>query len=87
MSNIENIENRVYEIIGKVLQGQEGKIIPEARFRDDLEADSLDLVEIIMALESEFGKDISDNDVQNITTVGDVIIYIYENSNDTDGSE
>jgi acyl carrier protein len=85
MSNIENIESRVYEVIGKVLQGQEGKITPEARFRDDLEADSLDLVEIIMALESEFGKDISDAAAQNITTVGEAIIYIYENSNDAEG--
>lgn len=86
-TDIENIEKRVYEILGKILQGQEGKITPEARFRDDLEADSLDLVDIIMALESEFGKEISDEASQHITTVGEAIMYIYESSNNADGSE
>ena len=48
----------------------------EARFREDLEADSLDLVELIMAFEEEFGAEISDEDAQTITTVGEAVKYI-----------
>lgn len=87
MTDILSIESKVYKIVGNILQGQEGKITPEARFREDLEADSLDLVEIVMALESEFGKEISDESAQHITTVGEAIMYIYENSEDSDGSD
>ena len=61
------------------LLGVEGeKIKPESRFREDLEADSLDIVEIIMALEDKFGSEISDEDVQNISTVGEAVKYIDE---------
>ncbi len=52
------------------------KITPEARFREDLEADSLDLVELIMAFEDQFGAEISDEDAQSITTVGEAVTYI-----------
>ena len=52
------------------------KVIPDARFREDLEADSLDLVELIMAFEEEFGGEISDDDAQKITTVGEAVIYV-----------
>jgi acyl carrier protein len=55
---------------------EESKITPEAKFREDLEADSLDLVELIMAFEDKFGGEISDEDAQNISTVGDVVKYI-----------
>ena len=48
----------------------------EASFRDDLEADSLDLVELIMAFEEEFGGEISDDEAQNLTTVGDVVNFL-----------
>ena len=48
----------------------------EASFRDDLEADSLDLVELIMAFEDKFGAEISDEDAQSITTVGGAVKYI-----------
>ncbi|NIT53151.1 MAG: acyl carrier protein, partial [candidate division Zixibacteria bacterium] len=50
----------------------ESKVTPEARFREDLEADSLDLVELIMAFEDKFGGEISDEDAQQISTVGEV---------------
>ena len=54
----------------------EGKVTPEARFREELEADSLDIVELIMALEDKMGIEISDEDAQNITTVGGAVDYI-----------
>ena len=57
-----------------------GKIAPEARFREDLEADSLDLVELIMAFEDKFGAEISDEDAQSIKTVGDAVKYIESHS-------
>ncbi|HHH81826.1 MAG TPA: acyl carrier protein, partial [Chloroflexi bacterium] len=50
----------------------------EAKFREDLEADSLDLVELIMAFEEKFGGEISDEDAQTITTVGEAVRYIEE---------
>ena len=52
------------------------KIVMDARFRDDLEADSLDLVELIMKFEEEFGGEISDEDAQKITTVGEAVSYL-----------
>lgn len=80
MADIADIECRVCEIINDILKNQETKIVPEARFREDLGADSLDLVEIIMALEGELGRTMSDEDAQWITTVGEAIVYIYLNS-------
>ena len=66
----------VKAIIVDLLNVEENKVTPEARFREDLEADSLDLVELIMAFEDKFGGEISDEDAQNITTVGEVVKYI-----------
>ncbi|HVN17035.1 MAG TPA: acyl carrier protein [Anaerolineales bacterium] len=66
----------VKKIIVDLLGADEAKIKPEARFREDLEADSLDLVELIMAFEDKFGAEISDEDAQSITTVGDAVTYI-----------
>jgi acyl carrier protein len=66
----------VQGIIIELLGVDEGKIIPAARFREDLEADSLDLVELIMAFEEKFGGEISDEDAQKITTVGEAVTYI-----------
>ena len=63
-------------IIKDLLGADEVKITPEARFREELEADSLDLVELIMAFEDKFGAEISDEDAQKITTVGDAVTYI-----------
>jgi acyl carrier protein len=66
----------VKEIIVDLLNVDESKVTPEARFREDLEADSLDLVELIMAFEDKFGGEISDEDAQQINTVGEVVKYI-----------
>jgi acyl carrier protein len=66
----------VKAIIKDLLGADEAKITPEARFREELEADSLDLVELIMAFEDKFGAEISDEDAQKITTVGDAVTYI-----------
>jgi len=66
-------------IIVDLLGAEEEKIALEARFREDLEADSLDLVELIMAFEEKFGGEISDEDAQKITTVGEAVKYIDSN--------
>jgi len=63
-------------IIVDLLGVDESKVVSEARFREDLEADSLDLVELIMAFEDKFGAEISDEDAQKITTVGEAVKYI-----------
>lgn len=69
---------RIQGIIVELLGVDAAKVVPEARFREDLEADSLDLVELIMAFEEEFGAEISDEDAQKITTVGEAVTYIEE---------
>lgn len=66
----------VKAIIVDLLGVDEEKIAIESRFREDLEADSLDLVELIMAFEDKFGAEISDEDAQSITTVGEAVDYI-----------
>ncbi len=67
---------KVKDIIVEQLGVDEGKITMDARFREDLEADSLDLVELIMAFEDEFGGEISDEEAQNIKTVGQAVEYL-----------
>lgn len=67
---------RVKKIILDQLGVDESKITPEARFREDLGADSLDLVELIMAFEEEFGGTISDEEAQGIKTVGEAVAYL-----------
>ena len=69
-------EEKVREIIVDLLGVEESKVTPEARFREDLEADSLDLVELIMEFEQEFGGEIADEEAQKIETVGQAIDYI-----------
>jgi acyl carrier protein len=66
----------VKKIIVDLLGAEEAKVTQEARFREDLEADSLDLVELIMAFEDKFGAEISDEAAQKITTVGEAVSYI-----------
>jgi acyl carrier protein len=74
------MSNESFEKIKKILVEQlnfdPSKITVDARFREDLGADSLDLVELIMAFEDEFGNEISDEDARKITTVGEAIAYL-----------
>ena len=73
-----SVEKRVLEIIVEQLGVSEEEVTMEASFIDDLGADSLDLVELIMAMEEEFGLEISDEDAEKIQTVQDVVNYITE---------
>ena len=73
-----NTFEQVKSIIVDLLAVDPDKVTMEARFREDLEADSLDLVEMIMEFEDEFGGEISDEDAQKITTVGDAVAYLEE---------
>ncbi len=77
---MENIEERVISITAEQLGIDEDKVMSESSFREDLEADSLDLVELIMAFEEEFGSDISDEDAQQIQTVGQAVEYVRAHS-------
>lgn len=73
-----SVERRVIEIIVEQLGVSEEEVTMEASFIDDLGADSLDLVELIMAMEEEFHLEISDEDAEKIQTVQDVVNYIHE---------
>ena len=77
--NSEEIFDKVKEIIIEQLGVPETAITAEASFIDDLGADSLDIVELIMALEEEFDLEIPDSDAEKVVTVGDVVDYIKEN--------
>ncbi|MCJ7584010.1 MAG: acyl carrier protein [Anaerolineales bacterium] len=68
--------SEIKALIVDLLGVEESKVTMDARFREDLEADSLDLVELIMAFEDKFGSEISDEDAQKITTVGEAVKYI-----------
>lgn len=72
------IYDRLKGIVTEQLGVDEEEVTPEASFVDDLNADSLDLVELIMSLEEEFGLEISDEDAEKIQTVGDAASYIEE---------
>ena len=69
-------EDRVKEIIAKELEVEVKQLTPEAKFIEDLGADSLDIVELVMALEEEFGLDIPDEDADKLKTVGDALNYL-----------
>lgn len=69
-------EDRVKEIIAKELEVDPKQLNPEAKFIEDLGADSLDIVELVMALEEEFGLDIPDEDADKLKTVGDAMNYL-----------
>ena len=73
---MEDTFEEVKAIIVDLLNVKEEKVTLEASFREDLEADSLDLVELIMAFEDKFGGEISDEDAQKITTVGEAVRYL-----------
>lgn len=70
------VETKVREIICEQLGVSEGEVTPEASFIDDLGADSLDIVELVMALEEEYDMEISDEEAEKIRTVQDVVNYI-----------
>ena len=69
---------RVIKIIVEQLQCKEEQVKPEAKFIEDLGADSLDIVELVMALENAFNTQIPDDDAEGLTTVGDAIKYVEE---------
>ena len=71
-----DVAERVIAITAEQLNVDKSKITTESKFREDLEADSLDLVELIMAFEEEFGGEISDEDAQKILSVGDAVTYL-----------
>ena len=71
-----DIEKKVKELITQQLEVSEDKLLPTASFVDDLKADSLAVVELVLALEQEFGIEIPEEDTERIKTVGDAISYI-----------
>ncbi len=78
MSGIADIEQKAKKIIVEQLGVEESEVTPDAKFVDDLGADSLDTVELIMVLEEEFGIEIPDDDAEKIVHVKDVVQYIKE---------
>lgn len=72
------MEARLRQIVVEQLGVEESQVVPSASFANDLNADSLDLVELIMSLEEEFGIDIPDEDAEKIETVGDALNYLKE---------
>jgi len=74
----EEILNKIQEITADRLGVEESDVTPEASFREDLEADSLDLVELIMELEEQFGMEIPDEEAEKITTVEEAVDYVQE---------
>jgi acyl carrier protein len=77
----QDILNRVKKVTVEELAVKEEEVVETASFTEDLGADSLDVVELVMALEDEFGIDIPDEEVGNIKTVGDAVTYISSKSN------
>ena len=76
-----SVEERITKIVVDLLGVNQDDVSTTSHFRDDLEADSLDLVELIMAFEEEFGGEITDDDAQKIETVGQAVAYINERMN------
>lgn len=70
------IQERVRDIIVNQLTVKAEQVVPEAKFQEDLGADSLDVVELVMALEEEFGGEIPDEEAEKLKTVGDVVAFI-----------
>lgn len=76
MADNTGIEERIKKIIVEQLGVNADQVTPEAKFIEDLGADSLDTVELVMALEEEFGQEIPDEEAEKLQSVGDVIRYI-----------
>ena len=72
------VEDKIKTIVAEQLGVSEDEVTPEASFADDLGADSLDIVELVMAIEEEYGIEISDDDAEKIQTIQDAISYIEE---------
>ena len=77
----EDISSKVKKIVADHLGIDEAKVLDDSSFIDDLGADSLDTVELVMAFEEEFGSEISDRESDNMITVGDAVIYIAAKAN------
>jgi acyl carrier protein len=71
-----NLEERISEMIIEQLGGTKEEMVPEASFVDDLGADSLDIVELVMAMEETFDIEIPDDDAEKIQTIGDAVAYL-----------
>ena len=76
-----DVSQKVKKMVAEHLGVEEAKVTEEANFIDDLGADSLDTVELVMAFEEEFGSEISDNEAEKILTVGDAIKFIESKNN------
>ena len=77
-----DLEQRISEMIIEQLGATEEEIVPEASFIDDLGADSLDIVELVMAMEETFDIEITDDDAEKIQTIGDAIAYLRDRLED-----
>jgi acyl carrier protein len=77
------LEDKIKEIIIEQLGVSADEVVPEASFIDDLGADSLDIVELVMALEEEWGLEIPDDDAEKIQTIQDAITYVEERVKDS----
>ncbi|CAN5368456.1 acyl carrier protein [soil metagenome] len=75
-----SVYERLQSIVAEQLGVEPDQVVREAEFVQDLNADSLDMVELVMSLEEEFGVEISDDEVENIRTVGDAVDYIDEHA-------
>ena len=71
-----SVREEVIELVADQLSEDAGNITPESKFQDDLKADSLDLVELVMTFEDKFGISVPDEDYEKIVSVGDAITYI-----------
>ncbi len=80
-----SVEEKVKKIITDQLGVENTEVVPGASFTDDLGADSLDIVELVMAFEEEFGIEIPDEDAEKIVQVSDAVKYIGENAENAEG--
>jgi acyl carrier protein len=78
MADMAELETRVKDIIAEELGVEKEKLSPEASFMEDLGADSLDTVELVMAFEKEFDLDIPDEEAEKLRTVGDALNYLHQ---------
>jgi len=82
VANLENLEEKVINIVSEQLSVSKDEVTLTSNFIDDLKADSLDLVELVMEFEDEFGITVPDDDYEKIRSVGDAIEYIREKASE-----